>query len=88
MLTAGLASACATMGRARAASWATTPSQAPEGIDRVSQIASAAARDASSTATCFAASVRTSLATVEAPLEPWMETTVRSAFFPSATAAL
>ena len=55
---------------------------------RVAQIASAAARDASSTVTCSPASERTSLAAVEAPLEPWVETIVRSACFPSATAAL
>ena len=55
---------------------------------RVAQTASAAARDASSTVTCSPASVRISLATVEAPLEPCVETMVRSACSPEATAAL
>ena len=64
------------------------PSCAPAGMLLVDQIASAAARDASSTVTCSPASERTSLAAVAAPLEPWVETIVRSAFSPRATAAL
>ncbi len=54
----------------------------------VDQTASAAAREANSTVTCSPARVRTSLAAVAAPLEPWVDTIVRAAFSPAATAAL
>ena len=76
VLAAGEASAAATTGRACAASSAVTPASAPAGMLRVAQTASAAARDASSTVTWSPASVRTSLAAVDAPLEPCVETIV------------
>ena len=86
--TAGCSRAWATTGRASLALSATTPSRAPAGMLRVCQTASAAALEASSTVTCSPASVRISLATVEAPLVPWVATMVRSACSPEATASL